>query len=476
MKEKKVDLLKQDTLIREYLQWLETKIVRTEGLPKNSDEKRPFLSVVMRTQGKRLSALQEVFLCLGGQTDMDFELLLIIHKAMRRNIEEVRRLVRKQPEELRERIRIFEVEYGKRSVPLNVGFAEAKGSYIAALDDDDLVFENWVEVFHCAAQQHFGRIIHTYSFAQDWTRIPEGKQAGALRAVYKPIPEYCTPFNLLDQIYANHCPFMTIAFPAFVFQEIDERFDEILDTTEDWDYIMRISALCGVYDVEEATSIYRIWKNEENSESLYSKDVWKKNQEYIWKKMEQQPLLIEKKYVSDLIEISKFRYFYQTSEKKVEVMRVNEWFQPKLYLDFGEGYNERDVLRSSDSGEEHTFRYCYKIKELSEKKVKSFRWDPSEKKDFVIQDLKITLRDQENVERKCKVNAGRTNGIRLERHTIVFLKEDPQICFKIKNNIHLKEIEISGKLEVKVTDEIYDKLLGESVLKKFMERLKWRLF
>ena len=39
----------------------------------------PFLSVIMRTQGHRPEALSEVLLCLCGQSDTDFEVIIMGH-------------------------------------------------------------------------------------------------------------------------------------------------------------------------------------------------------------------------------------------------------------------------------------------------------------------------------------------------------------------------------------------------------------
>lgn len=60
-------------------------------------------------------------------------------------------LIEEFPASLREKISVHTVRGGNRSTPLNAGFAAARGEYIVALDDDDLVFANWVQVFHQAA-------------------------------------------------------------------------------------------------------------------------------------------------------------------------------------------------------------------------------------------------------------------------------------------------------------------------------------
>ncbi|HEX8870988.1 MAG TPA: methyltransferase domain-containing protein, partial [Lentzea sp.] len=42
-----------------------------------------FLSIVIRTQGKRPLALSDVLCCLGAQTDLDFEIVIVVHDTAR---------------------------------------------------------------------------------------------------------------------------------------------------------------------------------------------------------------------------------------------------------------------------------------------------------------------------------------------------------------------------------------------------------
>ena len=41
---------------------------------------KPLLTCIMRTQGKRREALEEILLCLSAQTCHDFEFIIIPHK------------------------------------------------------------------------------------------------------------------------------------------------------------------------------------------------------------------------------------------------------------------------------------------------------------------------------------------------------------------------------------------------------------
>ena len=60
------------------------KLYEEKYLPVIQGEKKensPFLSVIIRTQGKREQGLREALLCLQAQECQDFEILLIAHKA-----------------------------------------------------------------------------------------------------------------------------------------------------------------------------------------------------------------------------------------------------------------------------------------------------------------------------------------------------------------------------------------------------------
>ena len=67
-------------------------------------EGEPFLTIVMRTQGKRLEELTDVMLCLAAQQDDDFELLVMGHKVGEDVRPALLDLLRELPEGLRSRI------------------------------------------------------------------------------------------------------------------------------------------------------------------------------------------------------------------------------------------------------------------------------------------------------------------------------------------------------------------------------------
>ena len=64
--------------------------------------KRPFLSVVMRTQGKRLESFKDALLCLASQTDQDFEVVVVEHA--KKISPKILKIIDSQPSFMREKI------------------------------------------------------------------------------------------------------------------------------------------------------------------------------------------------------------------------------------------------------------------------------------------------------------------------------------------------------------------------------------
>ncbi|MBQ6465341.1 MAG: glycosyltransferase family 2 protein [Oscillospiraceae bacterium] len=253
-----------------------------------SEGRRPFLSVITRTQGRRPDRLRDMLLSLAAQTDEDFELLLIGHRLDEPGREELLRCLEELPRSLRERIRFFELAGGNRTAPLNLGFAHARGAWAAVLDDDDLVFEDWVERFHSAAGRAPGRILHAWVATQKWELLPDGR---GLRSAAAPGAECCAPFHFARQLNVNLCPLLGLAFPTVWFREWGLIFDESLSTTEDWDYLMRLAPLAGVTDVPYLTGLYRLWLNADTSQAAHPKPEWEANYERIREKFRRTPML-----------------------------------------------------------------------------------------------------------------------------------------------------------------------------------------
>lgn len=296
--------LPPDTLIGQYIKYIngliETKDEKflSDYLPviereqeKISGEK-PFLSVVTRTQGRRPEMLRETLLSLSAQTDENFEVILIGHKLNETQRVLVSQILSDMPQKLQEKVRFIELDYGNRTTPLNMGFSYAHGEYISILDDDDVVFDNWVEKFHEAANEMPGRVLHAYTIAQQWQVVETDCELLGLRASGTLSNTFCKDFEMIKQIELNVCPPVGLAFPAFAFQEMGIIFDETLDTTEDWDFLMRTAFVFGVTNIREPTCMYRLWTNAENSQTVHTQDIWRKNYDKIQEKIKSMPVIL----------------------------------------------------------------------------------------------------------------------------------------------------------------------------------------
>lgn len=256
-----------------------------------AEEERPFLTAVVRTQGRRLHTLRETLLCLGAQTDQDLEILVVGHRLEPAAIKAVERVIDDQPEDMRLRTRLVRVEDGNRVRPLNVGFTEARGRYIAIVDDDDVPMAHWLETFRKLDERAPGRILRTASLRQNVRSVNVCGNDG-LRDEGPPERIYSKTFDILEHLWMNQSPPISIAFPRGAFHDLGMRFDETMTTTEDWDYLMRVGLLLGVENSTQRTCIYRWWVEGESSRTEHAEAEWQRNYHAVVRKLDSAPLLL----------------------------------------------------------------------------------------------------------------------------------------------------------------------------------------
>ena len=245
----------------------------------------PFLSVLLRTQGRREQTLKDSLLCLAAQTDQDFEVIIVEHDATPEGSKMVREVVARQVPSFSSRVRILEVTGGTRARPLNAGIEVVRGQYVAVFDDDDLLFAHWVEEFHRQGVLHPGQVLRAVTAAQNakietW---PQG-QTG-FRSISWPGAGYPKEFDQLNHLLVNQSPFMSVAFPSAIFVRFGLRFDEELLVCEDWDMILQATLLCGVIQVDAITSIYRLWVGSETSYTKHAEESWRASEARVYSRI-----------------------------------------------------------------------------------------------------------------------------------------------------------------------------------------------
>ncbi len=257
----------------------------------SEEEPRPFLSIITRTQGQRLSTLTETLLTLGGQSCDDFELVLVVHSRDEAVLEQVRAVVDEFPKRLTSRISVIQCVRHGRSAPINDALNVANGEYIAVLDDDDFVFANYVEHFKEMAREAPGRLVRAVCVRQDFAYEADGQwPRSRAQSWFQPI--WAANYDAVEHLYTNNTPFMTIAFPGALFRQLGLRFDETLTTLEDWHLTTNAASLCGVHSVPEITSIYRWWTNAGSSLFEHATSEWVDNRARVIDEGSMRPILL----------------------------------------------------------------------------------------------------------------------------------------------------------------------------------------
>jgi glycosyltransferase involved in cell wall biosynthesis len=333
--------------------------VQRETLAHPREQSRPLLSAIVRTQGRRLHTLVELLTCLSGQSDVDFETVIVGHKLDAPSVEAVKRVIDDTPEWLRQKIRFLLADDGGRARPLNLGFAAARGRYICIIDDDDVPMANWVEEFRKLDVLHPGRILRCACVRQDSRNVSVDKRAG-LRAEGRLERIYPSEYPFAEQFVENASPTTTLAFPRGAFHDLGLRFDETLGTLEDWDFLLRSSACCGVASSPEITGVFRWWLAAENSKALHSEREWQVNDEKVLRKQDQTYFIVPKgetEHIRRFVRDNKrYKTIYENAKHELEIYKSKiETYKSKIetYKSEIENYkselNDKDLFVSLDS-------------------------------------------------------------------------------------------------------------------------------
>jgi ubiquinone/menaquinone biosynthesis C-methylase UbiE len=250
-----------------------------------------FLSVVMRTQGKRPQELREALLCLAGQTCTDFEILLVAHRTTPEQQKVVEQVVADQPPSMRSRIRLIRLDHGRRSASLNLALAEARGRYVGIFDDDDVVLADWVASFASAERDKRGRILRGVTLRQD-VELAHVRGMAGVRATGSPESVYTQDFSLSEHLAENQSPPIGWVFPRSLHDDFGLDFEESMTTTEDWEFLLRAASVAGVADIPQVLAIYHIWEGRETSRTLHPQDEWEQNQREIERRIDASPMLL----------------------------------------------------------------------------------------------------------------------------------------------------------------------------------------
>lgn len=445
---KELDALHARSPIREYMNWIShtgddalyqekyAAIVAAQ-----ETEKPCFITVVIRTQGKRIDMLQDVFLSLQAQLDQDFEVVIICHRAEKQAYEAVCRTVAQQGEAFAAKVRCIASNEGERGAPINLGFAHARGEYAVCLDDDDLVLDHWIACFHEAAQTQRGKILHAYVVTQPW-KVFLRDERQQLMAEGKPGHEYCVPYDTIRQQSTNRCPFMGLAFPLFLFRDMHILFDEHITTTEDWDYLLRTAGITGVHDITEPTAIYRLWNAQDASRQLHQHEEWKENYRRIGQRLSDAPLIIP------VSEAANYRSMLMgLKDDEADKGRASFLNVAILFWSDGSAFTDHCHVTARVGYGKGKMRAIFDLPpEEDRTNIRRLRFDPAKAGMFSLEAVSVKLiYDSGETVALSMENLIASNGV-IEGDSICFLTGDPMLTFRVEPRGALRQVCVYGTL------------------------------
>lgn len=419
-----------------------------------------FITVVTRTQGKRVEELQEVMLCMQAQTCQDYAHLIVAHNVNDDGIDNIVNLIQNQPKEYQHRVSLISAEGGDRSRPLNVAISTANTSYITFLDDDDLVFPNWIQVFRDCALDHFGQIIHSYVATQEWSLMSNRGQT-SMTASGPMDRTYCRPYNWLEQLSTNYCPIMSLAYPLSVIRECGLNFDESLSTNEDWDFLLQAARLCGVCEVQEVTSIYRLWTNSTNSYSSHSLSEWERNRLRAQNNICRQPAAIPGSEIRNLIELWEHHAF--------------SWklWEDDIALEVDGSDGKKITVRPDLQYESETTRITATFDLTSIEDIEFLRLYLFHHPIALFSNLSIELHSKLGASRVISLLETRHNGFELSNDAIAFVRYDPLLSIAVPKDALYRRLVFSFTFSNVVSNRL---LAGKKLIPRAKKRLRHMLY
>ena len=219
----------------------------------------PFLSVVVPIAGAGTQALRESLLCLVGQDETDFEVVLVAGASTSPEKRvEIDELVADQPRRLASRLRLVECPSATPGAVRNAGLSAARGRYVTVLPEGDLAFGRWVRAFHLAEQASDGRVLRGIGVTQEHSVVAvDGHEA--VRAEASPRSSSPARFSLWQHALEPRSPAASWAWPRALVQDHGIQYDATVVDDPDWELLVRVAELVGVHDLGIVTCLHRTW-------------------------------------------------------------------------------------------------------------------------------------------------------------------------------------------------------------------------
>ena len=208
---------------------------------------KPLVSIIVRTCN-RPDVLRETLISIKNQTYKNIEVIVVEDGKM-----ESKKMIDDEFNDLNIKYYSFGKNVGRCKAG-NKALSMATGKYLNFLDDDDLFYNDHVEVLVGELENSDEKVAYTTAF--ETPIIVESKKPYK----YKILSEYINvsnDFNLLKLFYCNITPIQSVMFDRCVYEKCGG-FDVELDALEDWDLWIRYALEFPFKYVMRTTSIYRV--------------------------------------------------------------------------------------------------------------------------------------------------------------------------------------------------------------------------
>ena len=147
-----------------------------------------------------------------------------------------------------------------RSAAANRGLARAGDDLVGFLDDDDLCYPDHVERLVRAHRSGPEAVVYS-----DAATVRYRREGETWRESHRAL-QYSLDFDPDYLLLANYIPIHTLLCPAPLARKAGG-FDEAVEFSEDWDFLIRLSAEASFRHVRAVTCEYRVFEEGENDPS-----------------------------------------------------------------------------------------------------------------------------------------------------------------------------------------------------------------
>ena len=301
----------------------------------STDPAQPAISVLIRTQGRRNELLTETLYSVFAQArpGNSYEVVIALqvpHQDDTTTYSVFKTFLAKLPPAITQAVRILTVFGTGNALSLNPLLAESRGQYWFFLDDDDLLVGGYFAALETALVEHRpdAPILQTYALRRDVTIYENADSPNDPPDAPRTYPYATTRLDLywnksyqpVYQYFNNELPTCCYLIPAALITQTNLRFDSAYNLYNDWEFLMRATALCKVISLPVYGSCVNMRTN--NSQTVGNTELarqWKEFYTQLVAVRERQPLLLEGRAVREIV-----RSFQQIEELRSRLYQTGQ--------------------------------------------------------------------------------------------------------------------------------------------------------